>query len=1009
MLHLKNIFTEHHVPGIPTAAFLQRTECTGLRASPITNCFAKVASPLTGAVIIASLTVFLFCAACTSTQAQQIRFDRLSIAEGLSSNSVYTVFQDSHGVLWIGTLDGLNRYDGYGITVYKHDHQKKGSISNNRITAIYEDHQHHLWLYDEFTSTIIRYTPAKDEFSTYHLEQAAGAELDVLDFIGERDSTLYVCSQHGNTLRYDAADDSFHLLNSSGPLSEGDHDDTHSALLDAFGQYLKQANSPFTVSTIMIRKVMKDHEGRYWIATRYDGLYTAVEQPHGFEFFSHLRTDDKFKKVTSEEINDVYEDRSNVVWIGTRNKGLYRYAQYKYKFDHIESIETTSGAFQLGTLRAITQDAKGNIWAGTNDQGLVRIDAFGKTGKVYRPEPGKRNSIGHRFIRSLWIDAGQNLWAGHYNGFSRYRAATDDFIPYHPKGEHDEEVRVYDIKGDQQQGLWMAAWDLVMHFDPATNQYAFISQAASLHQGFSIQNIRELELDASGTPWIVVGEKGISIFNKGENMFTTLHSSPENPASLPSNNIFDVFKDSHGNVWLATADGLCHFNVADKSCETYTVNNGLPSNLVYGVMEDSHGQLWFSSTKGIGKFDPLQKRFRNYDVSDGLQSNEFTENAFYQNSDGLMFFGGINGLNIFHPDRVPDNPNPPQVSITGVKAFDNPLSEVRSFGLEEIRQKMQAHDAITFTPGQRSISFEFVALHYVNPQKNRYAYMLEGFDKQWTYRDANVRFANYTNLEPATYYFKVRASNSDGVWSDAITLKIIVEKPFYATWWFITLCTLALLTLGVFAYRWRIAVVKKQQSMKSIQLESELNFLKSQVNPHFLFNTLNNIYALCQVNSRNAAPMVGKVSDMMRYMIYDCNADLVPLQKEIEYLQNYIDLHQLKSHRKLNAVMVVHGDANGLKIAPLLLINFLENCFKHGDLNVNAQGFIHAELIISRTVLLLTMKNSFREKKSAGPDRQGIGLGNVKHRLTLLYPAKHSLRIGKNNGIFEVELKMHLD
>jgi LytS/YehU family sensor histidine kinase len=218
-----------------------------------------------------------------------------------------------------------------------------------------------------------------------------------------------------------------------------------------------------------------------------------------------------------------------------------------------------------------------------------------------------------------------------------------------------------------------------------------------------------------------------------------------------------------------------------------------------------------------------------------------------------------------------------------------------------------------------------------------------------------------------------------------------------------------LLTASVLAYRWRIAAVKKQQSMKSIQLESELNFLKSQVNPHFLFNTLNNIYALCQVNSRNAAPMVGKVSDMMRYMIYDCNADLVPLQKEIEYLQNYIDLHLLKSHRKLNVVMAVQGQVNGLKIAPLLLINFLENCFKHGDLTVSGQGFIHVELVISGTALLLTMRNSFREKTSAGIDRRGIGLDNVKHRLTLLYPSRHKLRIEKNNGIFEVELKLHLD
>jgi len=1013
MIYSENIFTERIHSHIRRAAFLQRIKIIAAQFTFVTlfirtkllnqrPCYIKT---------VLSGLVFL----CFSANAQLIRFDQMSIADGLSSNSVYTIFQDSYGVLWFGTLDGLNRYDGYSITVYKHNVLKKSSISNNRVTLIYEDHQRQLWLYDEFSSTLIRYISAKNEFKTYYLDQVVHHELETLDTIYEdKRGALVIHSNTGYNLRYDVEKDIFKSLKKDSIAGTAIVDWTKKKrwheLLTSFNQHLLNSGSVFNTKSITISKVIRDSENRYWIATRFDGVYTATEENGNFQFVSHLHTSDKFGLISSEDIYDIYEDESNVVWIGTKNNGLYRYSRYKYKFEHLEDIQLSNGSFRLGTLRAIAQDKNKNIWVGTNDRGLLRIDASKKTGKLFTNDPKNKNSVGHRFIRSLWIDQNQNLWIGHYKGFSQYRKSSDDFIQYYPQSSNEkEETRIYDFKRGQNNTIWMAGWDLILNFNPATNQYKLISQSESAELGFASENIRDLELDNNQGLWIAVGEKGMSVYDKSKKHFNTFHYTPDNPNTLPSNNIFDVFKDSYNNIWLATADGLCLFNPIKMTFKTYTMNEGLPGNLVYGMMEDKHGNLWFSTTKGIGKLDPLNKTFRNYDIGDGLQSNEFSENAFFQNDEGTMFFGGINGLTIFHPDSVPDNPVTPKVSITNISFFDRPLSEIELFDESDMKQQLLNEEEIVLTPDHRSISFEFVAHHYVNPQKNKYAYMLEGFDKTWTYRDANVRFANYTNLEPGSYYFKVKAANSDGVWSNEYTqLKLTIKSPFYATWWFISISAFVIMAVGVMAYRKRIAVVRKQQSMKSIQLESELNFLKSQVNPHFLFNTLNNIYALCQVNSKNAAPMVGKISEMMRYMIYDCNADLVPLQKEIEYLQNYIDLNQLKSNRKLNASMNIEGSTEGLKIAPLLLINFLENSFKHGDINLNGDGYIRTELIVNNQMLFLTIENSFRESHAA-PHQKGIGLENVKHRLSLLYPKRHSLRINRNNRIFEIELKLHLN
>ena len=939
--------------------------------------------------------------------AQQIRFDQMTISDGLSSNSVYCTFQDSYGTIWFGTLDGLNRYDGYLVTTFRHDNQKQRSLSNNRITQIYEDSHHRLWLYDEYSSGLIKYDPEKTEFSPYYLDKVAGNELRALDSLYEKDGNLYVRSIDGYELVYNVKDNIFEFVKKEMMLGWPEKKQW-SKLVKAFDQYLAYSKSVFKVNTIEIRKIISDSEGRYWIATKYDGIYSAVTKNSDFTFTSHLHSSDKFQQVNSEEIYDVYEDRSHVIWIGTKNHGLFRYSRYKYKFDHIDELKLNSETFRLGTVRAIVEDADKNIWVGTNEQGLIRIDPSHRTGKHYRPD-SKPTSIGHRFIRSLWVDSLRNLWIGHYGGFSRYRGATDDFEVYRPKTSPNEQARVYDFKSGKANTIWMAGWDMILHFYPETNQFRTISKSESREMRFASENIRDLELDKTKALWIAVGEKGMSLYDRSKKEFKTLRYTSTQSDGLPSNNLFDVFRDSHDRIWLATADGLCQFDTLQMTCKTFTMNEGLPSNLLYGIMEDNDDKLWISTSKGLAKFDTKLQQFRNYDASDGLQSNEFTENAFFKNKDGVMYFGGINGLNIFHPDQIPDNPIPPQVVITNIKVYDKPLSETQLFNEIDIKKKLSSGEGIVLSPEQRSIAIDFTGLHYVNPLKNKFAYRLEGFDENWTYRDANIRFANYTNLEAGTYEFKVKAANSDGVWSDPISLKITIEKPFYESWGFVSFIAFVLIAIAVYSYRWRISVVKKQQSMKSIQLESELNFLKSQVNPHFLFNTLNNIYALCQINSRNAAPMVGKISEMMRYMIYDCNADLVPLKKEVEYLQNYIDLNQLKSNRRLNATIKVEGGTDRLKIAPLLLINFLENSFKHGDVNVSGDGFVRTHISIVGHHVTLWIENSFRSGTVKNNDQKGIGLDNVKHRLTLLYPGRHDLKIEKNNSIFEIHLKIQLD
>lgn len=956
------------------------------------------------------LPVLLLCLHAQSLRAQTLQFDHLSIPEGLSSNSIYTIFQDRRGVLWFGTLDGLDRYDGYGMRIFERNIEDSTTIPINRVTFIFEDNLQRLWLYDEFTSTLVRYD--QNAFRSYSLDSIASGVLAMISNAFETSGgELYFVAGSRTVIRYNPEKDSFNLVRGVAAdtlLLPAAPD--WSTLLKALDHYLVRTKSNFTAETLSIKKIIRDSGGRYWIATKYDGLYSATGQRGNFEFISHKHTLDKLHKIEAEEINDIYEDASNVVWIGTKNHGLYRYTPYKYKFNRIDQVDVGGEKHPIGTVRAICQDEDNTLWVGTNEQGLLRIEPSFEKGDQYLPQPGNKFSLGSRFIRSLRLDKNNDLWIGYYGGFSQFRRKSNDFRQHVPSIESDEEIRVYDFQQADDNVMWIAGWDVILKYYQREDRYDFIARSRKDTHDFENENIRELVLDDEGELWIAGGEKGLSIYNKVRGRFENIHHDPHRAKGLPTNNIFDIHKDTHSNIWLATTDGLCLFDVKTRTCTTYTTNDGLPSNMIFGILEDKRGFLWLSTTKGLSRFDPLRKIARNYDVSDGLQSNEFTENAFYKNKNGTLFFGGINGVNYFNPDYVPDNENPPKLAITQIKVYDKPLKEVATLEEPEIQRRIADAGEIVLRADQRSVSFEFVAYHYVQPMKNMYAFMLEGFDNGWTYRNANARFANYTNLESGTYYFLLKASNSDGVWTtEPLRVKIVIEPPFYTTAWFIILCILVISTASIWAYRSRIATLKHQQSMKSIQLESELNFLKSQVNPHFLFNTLNNIYSLCQVNSSNAAPMVGKVSEMMRYMIYDCNVRFVPLQKEIEYLQNYIGLNQLKTNKKLNVTFHVEGSTAGLKIAPLLLINFLENSFKHGDIHANGDGFITVEIAAYGTDMTLLIANSFKTKPVNKHIRRGIGIENVEHRLNLLYPDKYSLRIEKNNGIFEVELKLELD
>ena len=289
--------------------------------------------------------------------------------------------------------------------------------------------------------------------------------------------------------------------------------------------------------------------------------------------------------------------------------------------------------------------------------------------------------------------------------------------------------------------------------------------------------------------------------------FTRYHSDPEDPSSLSEDSVWTIQETRDGNLWLGTQLGLNKLDRVTKKFTHYTEKQGLPNNVVLGILEDDEGDLWLTTNNGLAQFNPRTAAFTVYDSSNGLQSNEFNSNAYFRASDGTMYVGGINGFNLFRPENIHPNPIAPQVVLTQFQIYNEPVAVDLSGG-----------QPIQLNYDQDFISFEFAASDFQAPQKNQYAYMLEGFDKEWI-QAGNRRYATYTNLPGGEYVFRLKASNSDGVWNETgIAVPITITPPFWQTWWFNALLILGLAALILGGFRWRLASIREQ----TLRLETEV-------------------------------------------------------------------------------------------------------------------------------------------------------------------------------------------
>ncbi|MCP4697102.1 MAG: histidine kinase [Gammaproteobacteria bacterium] len=853
--------------------------------------YPKIIIPLVLAVLyLGILSVAVHARQPGPVPARDLRFERLSLEDGLSQASVCCIVQDSKGFMWFGTEDGLNKYDGYEFTVYQHDPQDPGSLSNNWILSIVEDGSGRLWIGTK-GGGLNRFDRKHDKFIHYRHDPDDHESLSndgVLSIFEDRSGGLWIgtsggglnklkaaAAQYEGTVKFMHYSHTFPPEKNKAPQSLSDATITsiyedHAGMLwfgveagglnaldrvhNRFVRYSHSADDPNSLSHDKVLAICEDSAGALWIGTdggglnkfdrerkrffRYlhdsrnpDSLHNSVvsifEDSTGSlwigtragglsrfdqtrEKFIHYRHEDKNpQSLSHDDVFSIYEDRNAILWIGTKGGGLNKYDRKRIKFAHYRHDAQIPESLSGNDIWSIYQDRNEELWVGTYGDGLNRFKQMKRLAH-YPGEVQNPRGLSHSSIFSIFEDRAGTLWFGTWGGgLNKFNRETESFTRY----EHDPKDprslahnKIFTIYEDRRGALWIGTEDGGLNkFD--REQEKFTRHVHDPRDPHSISNnavLPILEDKAGAFLWAGTLGGGLNRFDGAR--FTHFLHDPENHDSLSNNDVLSLHEDRSGNLWVGTMGGLDKFDRAAGTFTHYREKDGLPNNVIYGILEDEQSRLWLSTNKGISRFTPKTGECRNYDVFDGLQSNEFNAGVAYRSRGGEMFFGGIKGFNAFYPQNIKDNSHKPPVVLTGFQKFNKNIL---------LQPHITEIEAITLSYKDYVFSFEFAALDYTAPEKNQYAYRLEGFDRSWTYTDARRRFATYTNLSGGDYIFKVKASNNDGVWNEqGVSLKITITPPFWETW--------PAYTLYVFMTIWLLYFYMRCQTRQLAAKEKEL-------------------------------------------------------------------------------------------------------------------------------------------------------------------------------------------
>ena len=741
-------------------------------------------------------------------QQSDITFEHFSVEQGLPSSVVPCLFQDRAGYLWFGTFYGIARYDGYSIVSYTHREGDKTSITNSIVNTICDDREGNIWF--GHSLGLDKFNPSTEKFTHYILTSERPLtdwSQHVLSLLEDKDGTLWVGTgfglyvfnkstetftwiKHDSTDPHSISNDAINAIyeDRSGMLwfatgyGLNKYDNKSKRFIHYWYPTEKHKNIYNSNNPYWLLSILEDREGIFWLGTA-GGVVEFNRQTEKFTLFQHDSKNSE--SLADNTVLSICEDQSGLLWISTKD-GVDIFNKKTRRFSHYKHDMQKPGSLSSNDVGEILLDRSGVIWISTYGGGVNKFTSPNPFYKHYSPDDGK---YGRFPSASLIEDKKGTMWIGTAQGVLKFNPETGTFkrlVPYKD---------IYLIMEDRTGAIWFSGLDerlnkinqsgQVNRFKDS-NGLEFSKFVSAMYNSFNgniwlgtthgkvyslnpnsgditllLQESNWIETiceDNNGLLWIGVRETGIICYNPLQKKSTYHSYNPRDSSTISNNNVTQISKDKTGDLWIIAGRTLIKYDQKAHRFIRFGEKDGFPVN-IFQVTEDGKENIWMSTLTGAVKYNPITNQFKNYVNITGWG---------YKSRNGELYFVGKDCITRFHPDSLIDNPYLPQIVITSFRKFEKPYP----FGKE-----------IHLSYTENFLSFEFAALSFVNPERNQYAYKMEGVDKDWVYSGTR-RFASYPNLDPGEYIFRVKGSNNDGVWNEEGTsIAIIITPPFWKTWW----------------------------------------------------------------------------------------------------------------------------------------------------------------------------------------------------------------------------------
>lgn len=881
--------------------------------------------------VLINVVVFAYCSLTIYANNNNITFNDFNIDQGISQTTIEAIFQDSKGYVWLGTNDGLNKFNGYDFKVYNYE-EDESSISNNFITDIDEDVYGNIWI--ATIDGVNKLNQKTGEFTNYLKENKLISSGNATEILMTKDNKILVTTDDG--------------LNVYDPKE------------DKFNRVLSKDND---LASQFIYCLDEDNEGNIWLGTKLGVSKVSKD----FKVIKNFRID-KYDIVKSEIYNVLCDNETGYTWVGSANSGL---SKINMKTNEITSYKCNSldqNAIPCYSVGAIKKDSKGNLWIGTSN-GLALYNEKEDDFDIYTHKIYDKNSLVNNDVKSLMEDSNGLIWVGTYSGLSVFN--TESKIKHYKAGQDKDyllsENIVHGIYEDDDNNLWVGTNSKGVNIlDRKNNKSVYLNTKTEkrfihdsvnditgkgkeiyiatdgglieinkdkniinhygVDDGLINNRIKNLLLDSKGYLWMGTPD-GVSIldtktkkiidinkyiingsivnkyvryifedsqgnyylgFLRDEGMCkidiknkTIKHYkySKEDKHSLSNNYVRYINEDMHGNIWIGTSYGLNKFDKETEKFERYTTKDGIANNTIYGVLVDDEDDIWISTNKGISKIDNLNNKVQNFSVTDGLQGNEFNGNAAYKNKNGELFFGGVNGLNSFYPEKIVKVDKKPKILFDRFTVNNKEYNDISE---------------MKFNENTDNITIKFFTPDYSNYKNTTYEYNLDGSSGDTVRTKDN--YVTYNNLPPGKYRFRVKAIDTSGNVSDENYVKFTIKPPIWLSGYAVILYILIVFGL-ISNHKYKVKKLDRLVQKKTLRLREEMEKNTVLLNKNIKLEKNKNSYFV-NLSHELRTPL---------NVISSTNQLVLELMKKDGFIKeqslgHYIDVSQRNCKRLLNLI-----------------------------------------------------------------------------------------------------------